>query len=66
MDSITVASRLCLHWCKGKPQATSDRSGKPDMRSAYGITRPTLSSCRGYVVTSAEVEALTIPEARQI
>jgi hypothetical protein len=36
VDSITVASRLCLQWCKGQPQATSDRSGKPDMRGAYG------------------------------
>ena len=35
VDSITVASRLCLQWCKGQPQATSDRSGKPDMRGAY-------------------------------
>lgn len=37
VDSITVASRLCLQWCKGQPQATSDRSGKPDMRGAYGL-----------------------------
>jgi hypothetical protein len=37
VDSITVASRLCLQWCKGQPQAMSDRSGKPDMRGAYGL-----------------------------
>ena len=37
MDSITVASRLCLQWCKGQPQAVSDRSGKPDLRGAYGL-----------------------------
>lgn len=37
VDSITVASRLCLHWCKGQPQAISDRSGKPDLRGAYGL-----------------------------
>ena len=37
VDSITVASRLCLQWCKGQPQATSDRSGKPDLRGAYGL-----------------------------
>ena len=37
VDSITVASRLCLHWCKGQPQAVSDRSGKPDLRGAYGL-----------------------------
>jgi hypothetical protein len=37
VDSITVASRLCLQWAKGQPQATSDRSGKADMRGAYGL-----------------------------
>ncbi|MDI3341595.1 MAG: ATP-binding protein, partial [Sphaerobacter sp.] len=37
VDSITVASRLCLQWCKGQPQAVSDRSGKPDLRGAYGL-----------------------------
>ena len=37
IDSITVAGRLCCQWCKGQPQAMSDRSGKPDMRGAYGL-----------------------------
>ncbi|PZR10420.1 MAG: hypothetical protein DI532_18265 [Azospirillum brasilense] len=37
VDSITVASRLCLQHCKGQPQAVSDRSGKPDLRAAYGL-----------------------------
>lgn len=37
VDSITVASRLCLQWAKGQPQAVSDRSGKPDLRGAYGL-----------------------------
>ncbi len=37
IDSITVAGRLCFQWCKGQPQAFSDRSGKPDMRGAYGL-----------------------------
>ena len=37
VDSITVASRLCLQWCKGQPQALSERTGKPDMRGAYGL-----------------------------
>ena len=37
IDSITVAGRLCLQWCKGQPQAFSDRTGKPDMRGAYGL-----------------------------
>jgi hypothetical protein len=37
VDSVSVASRICLQWCKGQPQATSDRSGKPDLRGAYGL-----------------------------
>ncbi len=37
VDSITVASRLCLQWCKGEPRAFSERTGKPDMRGAYGL-----------------------------
>ncbi len=37
VDSITVASRLALQWCKGQPQAFSERTGKPDMRGAYGL-----------------------------
>lgn len=37
VDSISVASRICMQWCKGQPQAQSDRSGKPDMRGAYGL-----------------------------
>ena len=37
IDSITVAGRLCFQWCKGQPQAFSDRNGKPDMRGAYGL-----------------------------
>lgn len=37
VDSITVAGRLCLQWCKGQPEAFSDRTGKPDTRGAYGL-----------------------------
>ncbi len=37
IDSITVAGRLCFQWAKGQPQAISERSGKPDMRGAYGL-----------------------------
>ncbi len=37
VDSITVASRLCLQWSKGQPQAISERTGKPDTRGAYGL-----------------------------
>ena len=37
IDSVSVASRLCLQWCRGQPQATSDRSGKTDLRGAYGL-----------------------------
>jgi hypothetical protein len=37
IDSITVAGRLCFHWCKGQPEAVSEKTGKPDLRGAYGL-----------------------------
>ncbi len=37
VDSITVAGRLCLQWCKGQPQAYSEKTCKPDNRGAYGL-----------------------------
>lgn len=37
IDSITVAGRWCLQWCKGQPQAVSEKTGKPDLRGVYGL-----------------------------
>ena len=37
VDSITVAGRLCFGWCKGQPEALSVKTGKPDVRGAYGL-----------------------------
>ena len=37
VDSISDAARYCLQWCKGQPQAYSERTGKPDTRGAYGL-----------------------------
>jgi hypothetical protein len=37
VDSITVSGRLSFGWCKGQPQAFSEKTGKPDMRGAYGL-----------------------------
>ena len=37
VDSITVAGRLCFQWSRGQPEAYSEKSGKPDMRGAYGL-----------------------------
>ena len=37
VDSITVLARMALTWAKSQPQAFSDRTGKPDMRGAYGL-----------------------------
>ncbi|WP_422137670.1 ATP-binding protein [Endozoicomonas sp. ALC020] len=37
IDSITVLGRLCFQWCKGQPQAFSEKTGKPDTRGAYGL-----------------------------
>ena len=37
LDSITQLSRQCFAWCKTQPGTVSDRSGKPDLRAAYGL-----------------------------
>ena len=37
IDSITVAGRLCFQWASGQPEAMSERTGKPDVRGAYGL-----------------------------
>lgn len=37
VDSITVSGRLCLQWCKGQPEAFSEKTGKPDNRGKYGL-----------------------------
>lgn len=37
VDSISVASRICLKWCETQPEAYSEKTGKPDMRGAYGL-----------------------------
>jgi len=37
IDSITVAGRLCFQWCRGQPEALSEKTGKPDIRGAYGL-----------------------------
>lgn len=37
VDSITVAGRLCFQWAKEQPEAFSEKSGKPDVRGAYGL-----------------------------
>ena len=37
LDSITQLARQCFVWCKTQPGAVSDRSGKPDLRAAYGL-----------------------------
>jgi hypothetical protein len=37
IDSISVVSKLCLNWAKGQPQAVSERTGKTDLRAAYGL-----------------------------
>ena len=37
IDSITAAGRLCFAWSSQQPEAFSDRSGKKDLRGAYGL-----------------------------
>lgn len=37
IDSITEVSRQCLSWCQTQPDAFSEKTGKADMRGAYGL-----------------------------
>jgi hypothetical protein len=37
IDSVTVAARKCFTWCEQQPEAISERSGKKDVRSTYGL-----------------------------
>jgi hypothetical protein len=37
IDSVTVASRICMGWAQTQPEAFSDKTGKPDVRGAYGL-----------------------------
>jgi hypothetical protein len=44
IDSITIASKLCLTWCKNQPESFSEKNGKPDTRSAYGLLASEMSA----------------------
>jgi hypothetical protein len=37
IDSLTAVGRLCFQWASQQPEAFSDRSGKRDLRGAYGL-----------------------------
>jgi hypothetical protein len=37
VDSITVAARLCFRWSSQQAEAFSEKTGKPDIRGAYGL-----------------------------
>jgi hypothetical protein len=37
IDSITAVGRLCFQWASQQPEAFSERSGKRDLRGAYGL-----------------------------
>jgi AAA domain len=37
VDSITAVSRLSFRWAEQQPESYSERSGKKDIRSAYGL-----------------------------
>lgn len=44
IDSITIASKICLSWCKNQPESFSEKSGRPDVRAAYGLFASEMSS----------------------
>ena len=37
IDSLTAVGRLCFAWASQEPEAFSERSGKRDLRGAYGL-----------------------------
>jgi AAA domain len=37
VDSITELTRQCMAWAKTRPEASSEKTGKPDVRGAYGL-----------------------------
>jgi hypothetical protein len=37
IDSLTEITRLALIWAQTQPSSFSERTGKPDLRSAYGL-----------------------------
>ncbi len=37
VDSITDLTRQAMAWAKTRPEALSERTGKPDVRGAYGL-----------------------------
>ena len=37
IDSITALSRLSYRWAEQQPEAFSERTGKKDVRGAYGL-----------------------------
>jgi hypothetical protein len=37
IDSLTAVGRLCFAWSSQQPEAFSERSGKRDLRGAYGL-----------------------------
>lgn len=43
IDSITIASKICLAWCRAQPETFSERSGKQDVRAAYGLLAAEMS-----------------------
>jgi hypothetical protein len=36
-DTVTAAARLCFRWASAQPEAFSERTGKSDLRGAYGL-----------------------------
>jgi hypothetical protein len=37
VDTVTAATRLCFRHASAQPEAFSERTGKPDLRSTYGL-----------------------------
>ena len=44
IDSTSIISKQCFEWCQQQPEAFSEKTGKPDIRGAYGLLRREMSA----------------------
>jgi hypothetical protein len=49
VDSLSKATTLCFAWAQTQPEAFSEKTGKPDVRGAYGLlARECVSWCNDF------------------
>jgi hypothetical protein len=58
IDSLTAVGRLCFAWSSQQPEAFSERSGKRDLRGAYGLHARELISWLMHLQQAREVNVV--------